>query len=344
MNANEYDYPVFGICGYSNSGKTTVIVEVVRRLCARGLTVGVIKHDTHGINIDHEGKDTDRIYKAGADVLIRDPGQTFLRLHARGEASLCETLLTMGPYFDLILVEGHKGTPLDMKIWLCDESDAPPPAEAVNIRRALGRDEDRVRIVMDMIDELLPVAWRAAPLYAGILIGGQSSRMGRPKQLLPAGDRTWLEQTIATVQPCVDGVVLLGNGALPEPRPAVPVLPDVVDVRGPLAGIRAAIRWQPAACWVILSCDLPMLTANAVGWLLGHRAPGVWAVLPRQPEASRPEPLFAYYDVRMRRRLETVSRPVDIATADRAITPTVPASLRQAWTNINTPGELKQNL
>ena len=47
-------YPAFGICGFSGSGKTTVIETLIRDLSGRGLAVGVVKHDVHGLNIDHE--------------------------------------------------------------------------------------------------------------------------------------------------------------------------------------------------------------------------------------------------------------------------------------------------
>ena len=147
--------PAFGICGFSGSGKTTVIEAVVGELTGRGLNIGVIKHDVHGINIDHEGKDTDRFFKAGADVVIRGPEQCFFRAHRRGDMPLEELLGLIGPYYDLILVEGHKTTPLEQKVWLCSDAGEAPPPEAEGIRRVLKRDEDRVRIVMDMIDAWL---------------------------------------------------------------------------------------------------------------------------------------------------------------------------------------------
>jgi len=105
-------WPAFGICGYSGSGKTTLIVELVRRLSARGLKVGVIKHDVHGLDVDREGKDSDRFFKAGADVLMRGQDELFLRMHKSEEADLETVLKLLCPYYDLLLLEGHKSTPL----------------------------------------------------------------------------------------------------------------------------------------------------------------------------------------------------------------------------------------
>jgi len=168
-------YPAFGICGFSGSGKTTVIETVVQRLTARGLRVGVVKHDVHGLNIDHEGKDTDRFFKAGADVIIRGPEQCFFRAHRRGNMPLSGLLDLLGPYYDLFLVEGHKTMPLDQKVWLCSDDGEDPPPEAIGIRRVLRRDEERVSIVMEMIDAWLPgAAARAAA--------------GQPSDDAPAGE------------------------------------------------------------------------------------------------------------------------------------------------------------
>ena len=157
------DYPVFCISGFSGAGKTTVIVPVVQALCARGLRVGVIKHDVHGLNIDTEGKDTDRFFKAGADVFIRGPEQAFFRAHRRGDMELDALIEKMGPYYDIIIAEGHKSTPLPYKVWLCGNDGAPPPPETTGVQRVLKRDEDRVRIVLEMIDAWLPGVGHAGP-------------------------------------------------------------------------------------------------------------------------------------------------------------------------------------
>lgn len=333
-------YPAFGICGFSGSGKTTVIEVVVEELTRRGLKVGVVKHDAHGLNIDHEGKDSDRFFRAGADVIIHGSEQCFFRAHKRSELRLPDVLTMVGPYYDLILVEGHKTTPMEQKIWLSGDAGEDPPPEAAGILRTLRRDEDRVPIVMQMIDNWLHDAWRAAPVYAGILIGGKSSRFGRPKHLVEDQGKTWLERTVEKIGSHVDGIVILGAGAIPDSLGAAAVLCDVQDVKGPLAGMLAAMRWRPLTSWLFVPCDLPLLSGEAVRWLLDHRRPGVWAVLPRIPGAPGPEPLLAYYDFRAGALLERVPRPRGLAGEERVAMPTVPERLQASWKNVNTPGDL----
>ena len=72
---------ILGVCGWSDSGKTALIEAVLLRLCKTGLRIAVVKHDVHGLNIDHPGKDSDRFFQAGADVFLQGPQEEVLRLH-----------------------------------------------------------------------------------------------------------------------------------------------------------------------------------------------------------------------------------------------------------------------
>jgi molybdopterin-guanine dinucleotide biosynthesis protein MobB len=62
--------PIVSIVGRSNSGKTTLIEKLIIELRRRGYRVGTIKHNSHGFDIDHEGKDSWRHKKAGAQVTV----------------------------------------------------------------------------------------------------------------------------------------------------------------------------------------------------------------------------------------------------------------------------------
>ncbi len=362
--------PVFGICGYSGSGKTTLIVELIRRLHSEaservpaggpahrsplgegGLKVGVIKHDAHGLNIDHEGKDSDCFFKAGADVLMRGPDQIFLRARPTKEIDLETVLKLFCPYYDLVLLEGHKSTPCIDKVWLLKDNQETCPPDAVNVRRVLRRDEDRAGIVMEMLRPWLIEKWLSTPVYAGVLIGGESLRMGRPKhRITTSAGQTWIELIVASIQPLVKQVAILGKGEIPKSLERLPVLPDVEDAQGPLAGILSAMRWRPDVSWLFLSCDTPRTTTDAVRWLLSNRKPGVWAILPRQPQsevyqaegmATRGvEPLPGWYDFRALRLLEACRGPTELAGHAKVATPLIPGEFADAWTNVNTVSEL----
>jgi molybdopterin-guanine dinucleotide biosynthesis protein A len=232
---------------------------------------------------------------------------------------------------------------LPRKLWLGKPGDDTVPPEATGIVRVLGWNEDRPRIAGDLIEAWLQEAWRATPVYAGILIGGRSSRMGRPKHLIEKNGKTWIENTTATIKGHVDQTVLLGAGEVPPSLGSLPVLPDAEDAEGPLRGMRAALRWAPRAGWLFIACDQPGISPAAVEWLLSHRRPGVRAVMPVLPGASDPEPLLAYYDFRMAAAMERVRRPCDMAAAPGVATPTVPGDFTSAWRNINVPADLDGN-
>ncbi len=97
---------VLGFAGYSGSGKTTLIEALIPILKGKGFKVAVIKHDAHQIEIDHEGKDTYRFSKAGADeVMISSKDRSFY-IRER-ERTLDEMIKDAGD-MDIILVEGYK--------------------------------------------------------------------------------------------------------------------------------------------------------------------------------------------------------------------------------------------
>ena len=58
--------PLFGVVGWKNSGKTTLVVSLIASFTARGMTVSAIKHAHHGFDVDHEGRDSFRFRAAGA--------------------------------------------------------------------------------------------------------------------------------------------------------------------------------------------------------------------------------------------------------------------------------------
>jgi len=334
------DLPVLAVCGFSGSGKTTLLEGVVPRLHARGLSVAIVKHDAHGADVDRRGADSDRLFRAWADVLLDSPGEKLMRLHAAEGAGLAAALDALAARYDLVLVEGHKATPL-AKVWLAKTGESAPPAEAGEVLATLPGGEGRLAAFQSILDEWLPRAWRAAPVLGCVLIGGKSTRMGRPKHLIAHADgRTWLERTVDVLRGAADEVVLAGAGEVPGAIGGCTRLPDVPDAEGPLAGLLAAMRWSPRAGVLACACDLPDLSPEALAWILDARAPGRWAIQPRLEGAPHVEPLLAYYDFRSRALLEELAagktyRPGAIAPDPRVHTPTPPPEIAGAWRNAN---------
>ncbi len=98
--------------GGHDSGKTSVIVELVPRLAARGLRVGTIKHTTRDVPDDTPGKDSQRHAAAGAAVgALVTPERTTARRFGP-EEPLEAVLRREFSDCDLVLVEGYKSLPI----------------------------------------------------------------------------------------------------------------------------------------------------------------------------------------------------------------------------------------
>jgi molybdopterin-guanine dinucleotide biosynthesis protein MobB len=101
---------IFGIAGFKNAGKTTLIVELIGELRSRGLRIATIKHAHHEFDIDHPGKDSHQHRTAGAEEVIVSSGRRWAHIRELGDApepSLAELLLHMGSP-DIVLIEGYK--------------------------------------------------------------------------------------------------------------------------------------------------------------------------------------------------------------------------------------------
>ena len=186
--------------------------------------------------------------------------------------------------------------------------------------------------------------------YAAVLIGGQSSRMGYPKSLLRAGGEFVLERIVAAAGEVSREVVLVGEAPLPAGELAtLRRIQDAPDVEGPLGGLLAALRWRPRANWIVISCDAPFLSADALRWLLAQAKPGAIAVLPHLDSPETPEPLIALYTPKARSVFEQATRAGErslrrIMVGKRIHSPRVPENLRKAFVNINTPEEWRAAL
>lgn len=180
-------------------------------------------------------------------------------------------------------------------------------------------------------------------ICGGILVGGESRRMGRPKAVCRVGGRTLAEIAAAALAPHVEATFLLGAGPVAAPLSALPRLADPAGVAGPLAGLLAAFGARPESTWLVAACDQPNLGPEAIGWLLAQRAPGRAAVLARRSRSGvEPFPgLFTPSAVPLLLAVCAGNRSVQgLAARPEVATPWLPPALRPAWRNVNTPGEL----
>jgi molybdopterin-guanine dinucleotide biosynthesis adapter protein len=101
---------VIGIVGWSGSGKTSLVVQVLPILKERGLRVSTMKHAHHRFDVDKPGKDSFQHREAGAsEVLVVTSSRWVLMHESREEPEpSIESLIERMTPVDLLLIEGFK--------------------------------------------------------------------------------------------------------------------------------------------------------------------------------------------------------------------------------------------
>ncbi|KAF0115826.1 MAG: molybdopterin-guanine dinucleotide biosynthesis protein B [Rhodobacteraceae bacterium] len=100
---------VYGVIGWKNSGKTSLMERLVTEITGRGFSVSTVKHVHHSVDLDQPGKDTYRHRQAGAqEVVLASADRLAILVEHRGiEPELPAVLARLAPV-DLVLVEGYK--------------------------------------------------------------------------------------------------------------------------------------------------------------------------------------------------------------------------------------------
>lgn len=112
---------------------------------------------------------------------------------------------------------------------------------------------------------------RVKPIVAGVLSGGLSSRMGKPKDriILPDG-RTMIQRVIDVLLGFCNEVIVAGP-ALPDALiedERLHFVKDNFSGSGPLAGIEAILSTGLAKGYLIAACDQPMIKEETLRLLL----------------------------------------------------------------------------
>ncbi|AJQ93593.1 molybdenum cofactor guanylyltransferase [Gynuella sunshinyii] len=94
-----------------------------------------------------------------------------------------------------------------------------------------------------------------------ILAGGRSSRMGQDKSRLMINGQTLLQRQQSILEQLGLEVIISGPDGVHD---------EFADYPGPLAGIYSVIRQQPAASWLFVPVDLPLIRPATLARLMNH--------------------------------------------------------------------------
>ncbi|OFW61512.1 MAG: molybdopterin-guanine dinucleotide biosynthesis protein B, partial [Actinobacteria bacterium RBG_16_64_13] len=102
-------YPIVSFIGKKKSGKTTVVIGVIKELRSRGYRVAALKHDTHGFEVDVPGTDSYRFREVGAEVVgISSPDKYVWLATTQEERSLADLVRQIREPVDVVITEGFK--------------------------------------------------------------------------------------------------------------------------------------------------------------------------------------------------------------------------------------------
>lgn len=103
---------LYGVTGWKNAGKTSLVARLVTEFTARGQTVSTIKHASHGFDLDQPGTDSSQHRTAGAREVLIASGRRWALMHELDgpEPTLDDLLPRLSPT-DLVLIEGYKTAP-----------------------------------------------------------------------------------------------------------------------------------------------------------------------------------------------------------------------------------------
>lgn len=103
--------PNITVTGWSNSGKTTFVTQVVKILADSGIKVAVIKHHGHAPGgVDQEGKDSWKYEQAGANpVILSSSAQYAVFVSTPDHEPTREELMERLPSStELVVIEGFR--------------------------------------------------------------------------------------------------------------------------------------------------------------------------------------------------------------------------------------------
>jgi molybdopterin-guanine dinucleotide biosynthesis protein A len=192
-----------------------------------------------------------------------------------------------------------------------------------------------------------------------VLAGGASSRFGSDKALVRFGAIPLLLEIAQLAQTCTSQVTVVANAQKYDHLGAqLEILEDRWPSEGPLGGIITALQHTAATDrsveWnLILSCDMPFLTAEWLAFLADHARDSdkeIQVILPHS--AHGPEPLCACYRTsaaaplknvfdRGVRKVTQALKEVRTEVLDESVWKRFDSAGRLFW-NMNTPADFEE--
>lgn len=193
----------------------------------------------------------------------------------------------------------------------------------------------------------------SVPLYGLVLVGGKSSRMQRDKSSLHYQDKNQREIGFEMLKKHCSEVFLSCRSAQSQFMEQQYLEDKFLNI-GPLGGIMTAQQHNPQVAWLVIACDLPLLSEDTIKFLKQNRNPLKMATVFKQEGQPFAEPMVSIWEPRAyRNSLHLLSkgyscpRKVLINSNSETLKPPVPSEFMNANTPkeyINAKQELKKRI
>jgi len=179
-----------------------------------------------------------------------------------------------------------------------------------------------------------------------VLAGGKSERMGFDKGSVNwhgSAQRFYMADMLKTF--CKDVFISCRADQQSDIEAPYRGLADTFTGLGPYGGILSAFREQPDSAWLVVACDLPLLSDKTLDYLVQNRNISTVATTFRSPVSDFPEPLITIWEPKSYPVLlsflsqgYSCPRKVLINSDTTVLTAPYPEEL----TNVNTPEDMEQ--
>ncbi|MEM9820144.1 MAG: NTP transferase domain-containing protein [Bacteroidota bacterium] len=217
-------------------------------------------------------------FLAKQQIVVVDP---------RKEKSLQKKLDRLTDVQLILLEEGVAALPDFLRQHLAEEEVESIPVHSIQDRPAI------IAFLRQQMAAALP------PLTGLVLAGGKSQRMGRDKgQINYHGKEQRAHIFDQLNQLCDSSHMSCRPEQAAQMLMEFPVIADTFSGLGPLGAILSAFRQMPNRAWLVVACDLPLLDADTMQYLIDHRDPSKMATAFNSPVNKFPEPLIAIWEPR----------------------------------------------
>ncbi len=185
---------------------------------------------------------------------------------------------------------------------------------------------------------------RSPNIEAFVLAGGKSSRMGTDKGLVDLKGEPMVSYVLRALKETKLPAKIIANNSEYE-KFGIQVCTDVVEEKGPMGGLLTALNNTEAEVVLLISCDMPFVTAEAIKQLLkAVDDDHITAALVK----DKINPLFAAYPVHLKTIVEDAITSGALKMTDfilknpHTLVPSIAQEMPGCFRNINNEQELKE--